>query len=144
MTEPRQLSTRDAQRLLAVEQLEGWRHFAQTQTEFMERLAGQAINHVLEVFTATFPVGGQISRDYAVAAGAVEVNNLAAAANIVTVSSGSPGELAPTGGVGVYLVAGGTSRTVAIASRQFTLYGTEGDEVSVQVFTAGLRPAAGG
>jgi len=127
-------------RVLDAELLQELRHVAQTTTEFTERLAGQAVNHVLEVFSGTFDATGVFSREYQVAAGCVEVNHLGAAANILTVSSGAPGGAGTPAGTGTYVIAGGTCRTVALASHQFTLYGTAGDRFSIQVFTAAIVP----
>lgn len=133
----------EAERVLTAELLEALRHQAQTTTEFMERLGGQIINNVLDVFTATFATDGVITREYNVAAGSVEVcNDLNT--NTVTVSSAPAGGgiagSAPGGGTGVFKVKGGATRTVALASRTLSLYGTSGDTISVQVFTAAVRP----
>jgi hypothetical protein len=128
-----------ADKALTAELLESLRHQAQTTTEWMERLAGQAINNVLEVWSGTFDTTGVITREYSVAAGAIEVSNLGVAANLVTVSSSAPGSGAPSG-TGTYVIAGATRRTIALASRTVTLYGTAGDRIAFQVFTAGPRP----
>jgi hypothetical protein len=130
---------REAQRLLTAELLSAFRAQAQTTTEFMERFAGQTINHVLEVYSGAFDTTGVFTRDYNVAAGSIEVTNLGVAANLITVSSSGPGSGTPTG-TGTYLIAGGTTKTVALASRAFTLYGTAADRFCVQVFTSGVRP----
>ncbi len=119
--------------------LEQLQHQAQTTTEFAAQLAGQAINDTLEVFTGVFDATGQFTREYGVAAGSIEVSNWGVAANFVTLTSGGPGSAVPVG-TGCYVIAGGQSRTVALASRQFTLYGTAGDKFSLQVFTAAVRP----
>lgn len=132
-------SGKEAQRLLAGEMLSAFRHYAQTSTEFMERFAGQTINNVLEVYSGVFDTTGQITRDYNVAAGSIEVSNLGIAGHLVTVSTASGGTNVPTGN-GTYAIDGGQSRTVALASRSVTLYGTAGDRVSFQVFTAAVRP----
>jgi len=135
---------RDTRRVLEAEMLAAFRHFAQTQTEFMERLAGQAINNTLEVFAGTFDPTLLVTRDYNVAAGAVTVNNLGAAGHIITVVSAGPNlsGAAPIGGTGVYFIDGGTTRTVPLASRVFTIYGTNGDRFSFAVYTAGARPVS--
>jgi hypothetical protein len=147
MTEPQTYSRptgREARRVLDAELLAELRHFAQTSTEFMQRLAGQSVNNVLDVFTATFAADASglvfITRDYNVAAGCIQVSNLAAAGHFITVVAGSPGQSAPPGGTGVYLVDGGTTRTIALASRVVTLWGTAADKVSFQVFTAAVAP----
>lgn len=114
-------------------------HYAQTTTEFAAQLAGQAVNDTLEVFTGVIPAEGFFTREYGVAAGSIEVSNWGAAANFMTVTSGGPGSAVPVG-TGSYTIAGGQARTVALASRQFTIYGTVGDKVSFQVFTGAVRP----
>jgi hypothetical protein len=141
VTEPRTFSRpgKGAAAVLQAEMLADFRHWAQTSTEFMERLAGQTINNVLEIFSGVFDATGQFSRDYQVAAGALLVNNLGIAGHRITVSTAGPGSSAPTG-TGTYLVDGGTSRTVPLASRAFTLYGTAADAFSIAVFTAAVIP----
>lgn len=130
---------RDAERILAGELLEAFRAHAQTSTEFMERLAGRLVNHVLLVETAVFDATATpIYRSFKAAAGAIEVSNRGA--NDITVSAAGPSSSAPPSGVGVYVVAAGTTRVVALASRQVTLYGTAADKLSFQVFTAGPHP----
>lgn len=128
-----------ADKVLQAELLAELRHHAQTSTQFLERLAGQAVNSVLEVFSGVFDATGQVSRDYAVAAGAITVNNLGIVGHRITVSTATPGAVAPTG-TGTYLVDGTTSRTVPLAARQFTLYGTAGDAYAFAVFTAAVVP----
>lgn len=130
-----------AEKALSSELLAELRHNAQTTTEFMERLGGQIVNNVLEVWSGVFPADGVLTREYNVAAGSITVNHLGNAANIVTVSSAGPGSSAPTG-TGTYVLAGGTERTVPLASRQVTLYGTAADRVSFAVYTAGPRPVS--
>jgi hypothetical protein len=126
--------------VLTAELLEALRDHAQHSTEFMRRVAGQSVNNVLEVFSGTFPTEGYITRDYAVAAGCIEVNNLGIAGHIVTVvSSGPGGTTAPTG-QGSYVIDGGTVRTVAVASRHITIWGTSGDRFAFQTFTAAIVP----
>jgi len=141
MSFPQTLSRpgKGADRVLQAEMLAEFRHYAQTSTEFMERLAGQTINNVLEIFSGVFDATGQISRDYSVAAGSITVNNLGVAGHRITVSTSTPGGGAPTG-TGTYLVDGATSRTVPLAARQFTLYGTAGDAFAFAVFTAAVAP----
>lgn len=114
-------------------------HYAQTTTEFAAQLAGQAINDTLEVFTGVIPAEGFFTREYGVAAGSIEVSNWGVAANFMTVTSGGPSGSVPVG-TGSYVIAGGQSRTVALASRQFTIWGTIGDKVAFQVFTGAVRP----
>lgn len=130
---------KEAERILAAELLAEFRYLSQTMTSFAERLAGQTVNHVLEVSTAAFDSTGYIFREYSVAAGCIEVTN--SGTHTVTVSSAGPSGSAPTVGVGVYVIPAGATRVVALASRQVTLYGTTADTVSFQVFTAPATPA---
>jgi hypothetical protein len=127
---------REAERVLAAELLAAFRHMAQSTTDFMARIASGIINDVLVVETATFPADGIVHRQYGVAAGVIEVRNLAAT-NVVTVSSSGPSSAAPSGGVGVYKVPGGVESEIHLASHQVTFYGTSGDSVSFQVLTSG-------
>lgn len=136
MTNP---SPREVQRALSAELLAALRHQAQTQTDFLERLAGQIINNVLEVWSGIFDATGVMSRDYNVAAGCIYVANLGVAGHLITVSSAAPGAVAPSG-TGTFLIDGGTARTVPLASRNLTLYGTAADRVAFAVFTAPPRP----
>lgn len=130
---------REANRVLQAELLAELRHNAQSQTEFMERLGGQIINNTLEVFSGQFDATGVFSRNWKVAAGSVVVNNLGVAGHRITVSTTAPGSVAPTG-TGTFLIDGGTSRTVPLASHNLTLYGTAGDFFSYAAFTAAVRP----
>ena len=130
---------RGADKVLQAELLAELRHHAQTSTEFLERLAGQTVNHVLEIFSGVFDATGQFARDYQVAAGSITVNNLGIAGHRITVSTSTPGGSAPTG-TGTYLIDGGTSRTVPLAAREFTLYGTASDAFAIAVFTAAVVP----
>lgn len=127
------------ERQLVAELLDALRQQAQSTTEFMARLGGQVINDVLEVYTGVIPPEGYITRDYNVAAGCIDLSNLGVAANLMTVTSGGVGSAVPSG-TGSYAIAGGTRRTVALASRQFTIWGTAGDRMSFQVFTSAIRP----
>ena len=67
------------------------------------------------------------------------------AAGLVTVHSGPPsssGATAPTTGRGVHQVAAGERSVMPIGDRAFTIWGTAGDELSIQAFT-GLQPFGG-
>jgi hypothetical protein len=142
VTAPPPVRGREAERILAGELLAELRHLAQSSTEWAEMLAGQIVNHVLEVWSGTFDATALITRNYHVAAGAIEVTNLSVA-GIITVSSAAPSGPAVPTGTGTYLVPAGASRTIALASRQLTLFGTNTDRVAFQVFTSAPRPVAG-
>jgi hypothetical protein len=125
------------ERELTSQLLDQLRHQAQTTTEFAARLAGQLVNDTLEVWTGVIPAEGYITRSYHVTAGSIEVSNWGTAINFMTAHTGGPAGAVPTG-TGSYAIAGGASRTVALASREFTIWGTAGDRVSFQVFTTGV------
>lgn len=129
---------RETANVLAAEQLAELRHIAQTFTSFAARLEGRLVNDVLEVATRTIPTAGYIALSYGAAAGAVNVSN--PGANTVTVSASGPAEARPTQGIGVYVVPGANSRTVPVASRQITLWGTAGDTVSYIAYAAAPLP----
>lgn len=130
-----------AEQILAGEMLAELRRIAATTTEWAERLGALVTNHVLEVFTLTFPAAGYIDREYQVAAGCVVVDNQSGS-NTVTVSSAGPGGVTPTG-TGTVRVPAGKVRVVNVASRHVTIYGTAGDYVTVQVLTTGALPTLG-
>jgi hypothetical protein len=125
---------------LAVEEYEALRWLMQTHTELVARLDGQSVNDMLEVATYIFDASATpIQLQWGVAAGCIEVQNTAA--SLVTVmAGGSNSNTAPINGHGVYPIEAHTRRTVAVASRQVTLYGTAGASVTIQAFTSALRP----
>lgn len=129
-----------AEKVLTAELLSALRDHAQTSTEFMRRLAGQSVNNVLDVYSGVFPAEGYITREYNVAAGCVQVSNLGIAGHIVTVVSSGPGGTTPPTGLGSYVIDGGTARTVAVASRVITIWGTAGDRFAFQVFASAVEP----
>jgi hypothetical protein len=139
-------SSRDARDLLTAEQLGVLRHQAQATTEFMERLGGQIVNNVLEVWSGVIPTEGYRTFNYSVAAGSVNVfyraaDPVATPDVFVTVATTGNNGSTPTG-TGTQLVQTGLERTVALASREFTIFGTAGGYLSVQVFTASVRPSS--
>lgn len=128
-----------AERILFAEMLSRLETIQATQTVMMERYQGRTVNNVLHVETATFGTDGQISRNFHAPAGCIQVDN-PSATNKVTVAADGPMGAAPPLGVGVFVVPAAKTRTVALASTIFTLYGTSGDTVSFQVFTAAPVP----
>lgn len=116
---------------------DAYQHALLHSTETSERLTNGIVNKVLEVATRTIPSDGFVSKDYGATIGHVEVFNLGN--NDMTVCSGTGGT-PPQGGTGVSIVPPGTSRTIHINSRSWTVYGTVGDRVSYQAFTV---PAVG-
>lgn len=111
-----------------------------TQTEHMARLAGGLVNDVLLSATYTFDATGVVFGQFKVSAGSVDVDNLGANPMTVIGRSDSTGA-APTQGVGVRVVPKGTFRRVPLASREWAIYGTAGDQVSLAFYTTGVRDA---
>lgn len=136
---------REAQSILFAELLAAWRHDMQTMTDMTARLAGRISNDVLEVRSYVFDADASVERSFHVAAGCVVVDNYSAHDVIVASGGRNGGNVAPPAGLGVTRVKAGTYRPVNLASRVFTIYGTNADEISWQVFTAGgIRPAGFG
>ena len=126
---------RAAERILAAELLQEFRRLTQVTTEYGERLAHGAVNHVLEVGTYVLPDAGYLARTFAVTVGSVEIRNLSQ--HDLTVVSSAPGMSAPDSGIGVYVVSAGASALVNIASHDLTIWGTAADKFSYQIFTRG-------
>lgn len=138
----RQPRGKEAERILAAEQLAELRALRQIMTEQAARLSGRIVNNVLAVRTDAFPTGGVIVLEYGAAAGAIQVTN-PAAGNTVTVFGGQDNAgVAPTSGTGVYVVPPGQTITVPVASHVVTLYGTAADRVSYAVYTAAVGPSS--
>lgn len=137
------VSPRAAERALQLELFDEFRTYMQTMTAAAARLAGRVVNEVLAVKLATIPAGPNppvVSDNFHVAAGSIYVRNLGT--HPMTVHANGPGDAAPTGGVGVWIVPANTADTIAIASRQVSIYGTAGDQVEYQAFTGAVDPVA--
>lgn len=131
------------ERALVTELLDEMRQLRLTATEQLARWQGGLFlrNDVLEVATRTFESRGYLHLQYHVPAGSIEVSNHST--HTITVVSGAPQDSAPVGGRGVYVVAAGVCRTVNVASREITLYGTSGDVFSFQVLAVGTAGRTG-
>jgi hypothetical protein len=127
---------REAERILAAELLAEFRHFQQSQTAFVERIAGRITNHVLAVRTVQVDAAGDpITLTFGTPIGAVRVR---AAGHAVTVVAGpATGSVAPTTGTGVWTVPANTADTIPIAAAEVTLWGTAADLIGVQAYSAG-------
>jgi len=110
-------------------------------SEELGRWLGRMQNDTLAVETRIFPASNVISRAYRAIAGAIEVTNLSTTTTITVVASG-PDDAPPGQGTGVYVVPPASTRTIALASHNVTLYGTHDQYVSFQVFAAGISPTA--
>lgn len=135
-------SNREVERVLGVELLGELRHYAQTSTQFLERLSGQIVNHTLEVWSGPIPSEGFITREWAVAAGSIKVAHWGAAdEDALVISSAGPGDAgSPPSGTGTWRVFPGTIDVVPVASRQITIYGPVGTTIGLQAFTAAVQP----
>jgi hypothetical protein len=127
--------------VLTAELIEQLRHNAQTQTEILERLGGQVVNHILEGGKFTFDTSAVFQRDFPTAIGSVTVSNIGA--NTVTIASGQAAGSAPTSGIGVYDVPAGAVRTYPIGGHTVTFYGTNGQAFCYVISTAAIQPVAG-
>lgn len=135
--EPRRMSQRQAEQLMQAELLSAVRSLVESSTEIAARLGRRgAVNGVLEVYAGVLPAGGTITRTYEVTAGSMRLTNHSAAA-ILTVQSGvAAGDTgAQAAGVGVQYVAPGATHSFPLGDRAWTITGTAGDRVSLQVYT---------
>lgn len=139
----RRVPSGETANILFAEMLSALQAQAQTMTDIAARLEGRMTNNVLQVKTLLLGTEGYETFDFGVAAGAVHVSN--PGANIVTVDANGPrpGGTAPTTGVGVYRVPAANARTVPVASRVVTIYGTAGDYVSLVVYASVPTPVSG-
>ncbi len=113
-----------------------------TQTDLMAHIRGGIANGVLLSELITLDANGQATRTFNVSAGSIVCVNLSESTDIILASS-SAQATAPQAGPGVQKISAGTFLTVPLASSSFTVYGTAGEQVNVQVFT-GLQAFAGG
>jgi len=137
--------SRETANILWAEMLSAMQAQAQTMTDIAARLEGRMTNNVLQVETFQVPTTDAYKTfDFGVACGAVNVS--CPGTNIVTVDAQGPrpGGAAPTTGVGVYRVTAGVSghRTVPVASRSVTIYGTAGDLISVIFYASVPTPVS--
>jgi len=111
------------------------------QTDIISRLAGGLLNNVLDVLYLPIPASGYLSRDYGTAAGSIVVAN-PASNDALTVTSSAPQATAPVSGPGIQPVPAGVFWSMPLGSRVWTIYGTPGQMVAVQVYT-GLQAVGG-
>lgn len=139
----RRVPSGETANILFAEMLSALQAQAQTMTDVAARLEGRMTNNVLLVETFRVNSEGYKSFDFSVAAGAIHVSN--PGANIVTVDANGPrpGGGAPTTGVGVYRVPAANARTVPVASRSITVYGTLDDYVSIVIYASVPTPVSG-
>lgn len=134
--------TRAEEKQLLAEMLAELRALRATQTDLAAQVRGGILNSVLLSELITIDATGEATRSFNVAAGSIVCVNLSLTTDITLTSSG-PQATAPIAGPGVQLISAGTFLTMPLGSRQFTVYGTPGDKVNVQVFT-GLQAFSGG
>jgi len=110
-------------------------------TQTSERLATGSINNILETGTVILPAAlPQVTKSFQATVGGVEIRN---PNDSMIVVQGTPGGSAPIQGAGVHYVEPWSWRTVNVASRSFTIFGTAGAAVGFQAFSTGLVPAGG-
>lgn len=110
----------------------------QTQTRMAGRLAGGIVNEVLESGTYVFDASAVLGNAYKVAAGSIEIDNLSATHAVTVVSRSDSTGSAPTHGTGVRIVPAGQFRRIPLASREWAIYGTVAESVSIAVYTHGV------
>lgn len=102
------MNAREAQRLLQGDVLAELRALNLSMTALAERYAGQVVNHVLHVETATFDATGVITRQWHTAAGCIEVDNLAAAVAVASPADTHPANPAAGAEISITVPAGQT------------------------------------
>lgn len=109
----------------------------------LERLvaAQLAANRVLFSGTRTVDAGGHASLSFPVTYASVFVDNSDGPADVVVASS-PPQGAAPGTGPGVWIIPAGATRTVPLAGRVLTVYGTSGQTVGLVVGRRPVDPAA--
>lgn len=133
---------REAERLVFGAILEEIRALRQNFTEYAGRLEGRIVNDVLGVETAQFDANATpIVRRYHAAVGAVAIDNLSAHTMTVEAREALSGSSSGIG-VGTYVVPANSHRVINVASRSFSIFGTAGDTLSFQAFSAGATPRA--
>lgn len=111
-----------------------------TDTELLGHLRGLIVNDVLLVATRTFDTNGIVSEDFPTPYGSVQVTNHSPATTVVV--SADPPQSSPPGGAGTNKVPPWGSTTLGLHGRALTLYGTAGEQVSLQVSTRVWPPLA--
>lgn len=115
-------------------------------TQLMSSLRGLILNNVLWIAEVDFgnvgaPDAGSFTRGFSTPFASVAVWN--GSTHLVTIAAEGIQALAPTRGNGVARVNPGRMKCVPMVGTQLSLYGTQGDTVTVAVY-ANPQPPAGG
>lgn len=134
---PPVLSRKDAERLMQAELLMAVRSLNDASTRVADQLAGRqgAINGVLGVRLHLFANGAPFMWDHPVVVGSILVTNHSAAAAVTVASGDSGGDTVPGPGVGRAKVEKGQMVPIAVGTRALTIWGADGDFLTVQAFT---------
>lgn len=133
--EPRPMSPKEAQTLMAAELLQAMQGVVSSTTELSSRIGrAGATNGVLDVALVTLGADGLYAVDYPVTVGSLHMVNHSTT-QTVTVHTGPPSSSAPAVGRGVQLCAPGDRLTMPVGQREFSVWGKPGDQFSLQVFT---------
>lgn len=111
--------------------------------EQMRHVLGSARRRIMWSGTAQLNANGTWDRQFGDVAHALFVVNFATN-GALTVVAAAPNAVAPGPGVGVHLVPAGTAMTFNAVTTHWTIYGTPGNVVDVQVFGVPMPPAAAG
>lgn len=135
------MSIKRSMETLLSEILAELRHQHGTSTQLAGHLRGLMANDLLSSDLATFDSQGQIQRNWPSPFGSVAVHNHGTSP--VFVSADPPQDVAPRGR-GAALVPAGGFDLLDLHGTAVTLYGTPGDQVTLQAFTRAWPPAGGG
>lgn len=132
---------RKAEEFVTREELAEIIYHAQTQTEEVARLASGIVNNVLATEIHTIGSQGRTILEYGVAAGSIVVKHHGPSTTPMIVQSGTPAsDTRPSNGRAMGRVDAGASSTLALTGHAFTVWGTAGDQFTVQVFTSCVPP----
>lgn len=127
------LSDREIARALAEHTLCELQRLNETMSAMAAAQRSQIVNNVLEVASYPIDSSGTLVRTFPTQVGSIIVTN--PTGNTMTVQAGTSGSTsAPTIGRGVQLVPANSWIAIPIASHSFTVYGTAGASVGLQVF----------
>jgi hypothetical protein len=110
-------------------------------TQLVSTLRGAVVNDVLYSGQVVLDANGVATIDFETPCGSISVGNHSNA--VIVVADGGTQANAPSNGPGVFTVGASAGETINHATREFTIYGTPGAVVTVQVFTRPQPPGRG-
>lgn len=135
------MSNRTMQDALLAEMLGEFRAAQTQQTDFWAKINGGLTNQTLSSGLHVIAAAGHWTESFTLPFGSLFIVNYSSV-DMYVQNSGPSGSTAPTLGVGVTLVPSRSCRVINQAGIAYTVYGTSGDMVSVEVFSKPQPPVA--